>query len=276
MSILKRKSKVTFCENHWLRSQAAVLHEYTKYSELNLFKKTPRITEYMSSSQYILETARNRKEYLKENSISLLPPESKNVNFTELFLKRRSSHDYSGQAVKFQEMSNLLGWSAGVTQRKRLDKKGLEDEIFTSRSYPSGGGLYPCETYVIALNVERLSKGVYHYNNLDHSLDPIDQDLKLTELNRIFMADDYLTKIGFVIIVTSMFERQMTKYGDRAYRLSLIESGHLMQNILLSATAQNLASLSWGGFHDNEVALLLQTDVLNEPPVHMAFVGKGS
>lgn len=276
MSTLKRKSKSTSIENRWLASQAAMLHEYTKYSEMELMKKSPRILEYMSAPRNILETARNFKEYLREDAIPLLEPESLDVNFYSLLKNRRSCHNFSGQATSFQQISNLLGWAAGVTGTRKIKNLGLEDEVLTMRSYPSGGGLYPCETYIIALNVEELDEGVYHYNNIKHALDPIDLNIDRKELIRIFLAEDFSNKIGFMLIVTSMFERQVTKYSDRAYRLSLIESGHLMQNVLLSATAQNLASLSWGGYMDNEVSALLKTDVLSEPPVHVAFVGKGA
>lgn len=274
MSVIKRKPKITAAVDHWMESQASSFHEYTKYSEIELIKKSQRIMEYMTAPRHILETARNVKEYLVEKAIALKPPQSLELNFCDLLSSRRSSHHYSGEAMPFQALSNLLGWAAGVTKTMTLTQPEVAGETLTFRAYPSGGGLYPCETYLVALNVEGLRAGVYHYNNAKHALDPIDLNLDLKEVERTFMAEKYIADIGCIVVVTSMFERQVTKYGDRAYRLSLIEAGHLMQNVLLSATAQDMGSLAWGGYHDNEVSALLRTDVINEPPVHVALVGQ--
>ena len=98
MSILKRKNKSNMSEQHWLESQAAIFHEHTKYSELELSKKTPRIVEYMSSPRYILETTRNFKEYLKEKSISLAKPQTQKVDFYAIDINELS----------YQKKSNIV------------------------------------------------------------------------------------------------------------------------------------------------------------------------
>jgi hypothetical protein len=71
MSLLKRKNKIIESDKHWVNSEAAIIHEHTKYSEMDLFKKSPRILEYLTSPRCILETTRNIKEYLNENIIYL-------------------------------------------------------------------------------------------------------------------------------------------------------------------------------------------------------------
>ncbi|PKH85431.1 SagB/ThcOx family dehydrogenase [Colwellia sp. Bg11-28] len=274
MSVLKRKAKIASSEKHWVESQAAIVHEYTKYSEMELLKRSPRIVEYLVSPRTLLESTRNFKEYLHENSISLPIAESTKHDYVNLLKTRRSSRGFSGKSLPFQELSNLLGWSVGTTKKVDMTNPELKNENVHFRSYPSGGGLYPCEFYVIALNIDELDAGVYHYDNINHALDPINKVIDLKEIECCFLAEKFINDIACIVVVTSVFERTVTKYGDRGYRLALLEAGHLMQNILLSATAQNLASITWGGFHDNSVATMLNTDVISEPPVHAAFIGK--
>jgi SagB-type dehydrogenase family enzyme len=274
MSLLKRKNRIIESDKHWVNSEAAIIHEHTKYSEMDLFKKSPRILEYLTSPRCILETTRNIKEYLNENIIYLAEPDSPKHDFVSLLKNRRSCKTFSAETMEFQELSNLLAWSAGITKQVTVSNGEVQGESLNFRSYPSGGGLYPCETYVIALNIEGLNEGIYHYNNHQHGLDPVDTEFDIKQLERCMLAETVINDIGCIVVVTSVFERTVTKYGDRGYRLSLLEAGHLMQNILLSATAQNLGSLSWGGFHDNALAKLLKSDVISEPPVHTALIGK--
>jgi SagB-type dehydrogenase family enzyme len=148
------------------------------------------------------------------------------------------------------------------------------DEDIGMRAYPSGGGLYPCETYVVAINIYGLEKGVYHYSNRNNELELVHNSIDANELKDTFMAEDFIDSIGCIVVVTSVFERCVTKYGDRGYRISLLEAGHLVQNLLLSSAAQQLHSLAWGGFYDNKVAEFLKVNVIDEPPVHVAFIGK--
>jgi len=275
MSLLKRKSKIQSIGDKWVNSQAAILHEHTKYSEMTILKKALRMNEYAMEPRNKLETVRNFKEYLHEKSVLLNKPELTKHDFVGLLQSRRSSRNFSSETVQFQELSNLLGWSAGVTKKNDItDPPELAGETVNYRAYPSGGSLYPCETYVIALNINELDRGVYHYDSVNHALDPIDKDIKIQEIENCFFTEGQINNIACIIVVTSVFERCVTKYGDRGYRLSLLEAGHLVQNILLSATAQNLASVSWGGFHDNTLATMLKTDVISEAPIHAALIGK--
>ncbi|MBU1308840.1 MAG: SagB/ThcOx family dehydrogenase [Gammaproteobacteria bacterium] len=272
MSLLARKNKTSFAEDHWTGSEAAVFHEQTKHTRVELIKRTPRIRTYLSDLKCIQETGRNYKEYDIYRQIPLSDIQLQKQSLSEALKTRRSSYNFNGEALSFTDLSDLLGAAAGVTIKRPLSRQ-LPDEVLASRSYPSGGGLYPCELYVVAVNVEGLAAGFYHYDNARHGLDPIADASGIAQLATQCLATQYFPNIACALIITSVFERTVTKYGDRGYRLALLEAGHLMQNLLLTATAQGLGNLCWGAYQDNEVASLLQTDVLAEPPVHMAFVG---
>ncbi len=53
-----------------------------------------------------------------------------------------------------------------------------------------------------------------------------------------------------LIFITALFERSTFKYQDRGYRFTLIEAGHVAQNMKLTATALGFSSVNLGGFFD--------------------------
>ena len=60
-------------------------------------------------------------------------------------------------------------------------------------------------------------------------------------------------------------DRNRIKYYDRGYRFSLLEAGHLGQNICLLAEKRKLGSCPLGGYIDSEVDKLL--DIQNTKEV---------
>ena len=70
-----------------------------------------------------------------------------------------------------------------------------------------------------------------------------------------------------------VFWRSRFKYGARAYRFTLLEAGHVGQNLLLAATALGLASVPIGGFFDREVDAFLGVDGLHEASLYLFPLG---
>ena len=274
MSSLKRKLPIIIENYKWMYSQVALLHEQTKLSEASFLKVLPRIQEYLSSIHCLQETARNYKVYAEDQVITLPEIEASDTDFASILKKRRSLQDFSGHKCSLQELSNLLGWSCGVTQSLEMTEEELADEQLHLRTYPSAGGLYPCETYLIAININELNAGIYHYDAIKHQLNPTQSPATTPEIKRAFINSDNVDNACGIIITTSIFERTTTKYKERGYRFALLEAGHIAQNILLSATALNLKSLPWGGYYDDELAQILNIDTRNELPLHTVFFGK--
>jgi SagB-type dehydrogenase family enzyme len=46
----------------------------------------------------------------------------------------------------------------------------LEESVLPKYRYPSGGSLYPVQTYVWIRKVEGLKEGLYYYHPRDHKL----------------------------------------------------------------------------------------------------------
>ena len=76
-----------------------------------------------------------------------------------------------------------------------------------------------------------------------------------------------------MVALTGMFWRSRFKYGDRAYRFTLIEAGHVAQNLLLAAAALRLAAVPVGGFYDRAVDAVLGVDGIYEASLYLVPVG---
>jgi SagB-type dehydrogenase family enzyme len=150
----------------------------------------------------------------------------------------------------------------------------MGDMEMLERPVPSGGGMYPLELYVIALNVSALTNGIYHYAPIGSGLElRCEVTVPAPLLSYLFMGQTLVTESAFICVITAEFSRLMRKYGDRGYRYVLIEAGHVAQNVNLVATSLGLGSCNLGGFFDRELGQLLQLDLDEEFPLYGVAVG---
>ena len=76
-----------------------------------------------------------------------------------------------------------------------------------------------------------------------------------------------------MFFMTAMFERTVFKYGDRGYRFTFLEAGHVAQNMSLVATALGLGCVNIGGFYDREIDEFLGIDGLTHSTLYMLAIG---
>lgn len=74
-------------------------------------------------------------------------------------------------------------------------------------------------------------------------------------------------------MITALFWRCRFKYGLRAYRFTLLEAGHVMQNLLLTAQALGLGAVPIGGYYDRRLDEWLGVDGRNESTLYTAAIG---
>ena len=172
-------------------------------------------------------------------------------------LKRRHSA-FSGDPQKpiaLRELGTLLG----LALQKRPN--------VTNRNYPSGGGLYPIETYLISVALESQISGVFHYNPIKHSLECL-WDLPPHFNMKDVAKNPRSLPLSTLIVFTSVWRRSSAKYGDLAYLHALLEAGHMSENILLTGCALGLNVRPYAGFNDALIEQLLDLDSEREQPVH--------
>ncbi len=205
------------------------------------------------------------KGYPRLDHISLPKPALPKKNIRTVFTERHSFRDFQpNNLIKLtkREISTLLYYSAGLKQTKKT--------VSNYRFYPSAGGRYPLEVYFISHNTEYL-RGVYHYYLRNHSIERL-TTIKSHELKKCFLQK-WVVNASILILITAIFDRTASKYGNRGYRYILQESGHLAQNIYLICAALDLRCCAIGGFRDDIINSILDIDGIKESIIYVLACG---
>lgn len=189
-----------------------------------------------------------------------------NTSISTVLLKRKSERIYSKKKVSLSNLGTLLFYSAGVIP-------GAKTWRATRRFYPSAGARYPLEVYLVTNSIVGLENGLYHYNVRCHSLDVLLQERCLNRTISKLTNQDWVSKSNVIILITSVFWRNQTKYGDRGLRHIFLEGGHLAQNIYLVGNTLDLKVCAIGGFVDDKINKILDIDDEEEGILYVLAVG---
>lgn len=204
------------------------------------------------------------KGYIRLPQIILSEPNKKIAGtFIDTLKQRSSVRRFGSKAIDEVTLSNLLFYSVG----QKLNS--------TRRFYPSAGGRYPLETYVVLMkNInEELKQGLYHYHIKTHSLEALHLDEQAPKEMRELLNQKWSYNSHLFIINTAVFSRTINKYGVRGYRHILAETGYLGQNISLVSTLLKLGSCAIGGYIDDKINKLLDVDGDEESVVAIHTIG---
>jgi SagB-type dehydrogenase family enzyme len=229
---------------------------------------TPRPEEYdlskMLPDDYVMV-----KRY-SGPKINLPEPREINVPISYVIKTRRSCRSMSGDALTLNELSDILYYGYGITGR--IDAYGVKD--FPLHAAPTAGALQSIEVYVLALNVEGIPPGAYHYNYLDHTLEQIYRGfIKYRVLDACY-GQEFIQFASAVIVLTGNIRRGVWKYKSAYYKFMLIDAGCVVENMHLVAHALGLCSCIVAGFDKEKVRSLLYIDDRLEMPLIMIAVGR--
>ena len=169
--------------------------------------------------------------------------------------------DADAPGLGLRTVSRWLYFSYGVTAVIPQKPKPLY-----LRAAPSAGGLYPAEIYLIVRGgVADLEPGLYGYNPLRHQLAPLwsGPDAAVA-LDLACYGNAAVQAAPLVLIASGVFQRSAWRYGERAYRRVLLDTGHLLGNALLAATALGLRTHLTSAFCDQRLNALLRADESDE------------
>jgi SagB-type dehydrogenase family enzyme len=200
-----------------------------------------------------------------------LPPHEKtNDTFFETLRARRTHREFARGKLSLANVSKLLHTTWGVQGYLPTNVFGL----LPHKTSPSGGARHPGEVYLMALRVDGLERGMYHYHPRDHQLARLPAKVS-PRLASAYCADQrYFSGAAALFIMTAVFARTMWKYGrGRAYRVVLLETGHLCQTFCLTATRLGLAPFSTAALRDSMIEKDLGLDGIAESVLYVAGVG---
>ena len=200
------------------------------------------------------------KEYPRFNSRKLSENYLEESELETLLENRESTREFSDKPTTFEDISKVLN-SCRIVDPIRNPEK---------RTYPSGGARFPVELYLATYNVEGIDGGMYHYNMKESELEEIWKRY-LTTVKRDLISP-YLENPSATVIFTSVIPRSEVKYGTRAYPYSLIEAGHMGQNIHLRCKELGLGSCSVSGFVEDKISELLDL-TSEELPIYTISLG---
>jgi len=150
---------------------------------------------------------------------------------------RRSVREFGQRTLSEAEVGQLL-WAA----QGRVDGR---------RTAPSAGALYPLTVRVVD------ASGVWRYVPSDHLLVREVAADKRRALAAAALGQDSVERAPATFVISGDLRITAKKYGAHAERFVLLEAGHVAQNLLLAATALELAAVPIGAFDDAAVRKLL-------------------
>ncbi len=266
------KSRFWFVNEEDVRTTPSMdYHEHSKASEylFNYRAEDPKKTEAMLNRINALAGA--SKVYDCYPGYPLFPRawETLQAGLGELLQHRRTNRTFTATALPSEDVATLLVRALGVNGELPL-KDGTSRPL---RAHPSGGGLFPLETYAFLLDVEALPQGLHHFNPYGPVLNCLKPGDFRHELQAAFMNDPMVDKASMIVVFSAVFMRSRFKYAERSYRFVHLEAGHMMQNLILLGQLLNLSVVPVGGFLDRRLERLMDLDGVEESTIYAAVVG---
>ena len=201
-----------------------------------------------------------------------LPPvrDFPDSEFIQVLKARKTHRQFSKDQVTLASVSELLSLVWGATGF-------LHSPVFGKllhKTSPSGGARHPGEVYLMALRVKGLSPGVYHYHPAHHHLKKISTNATRKKAWLYCARQDYVKDAAALFLMTAVFRRTMWKYHlARAYRVVLLDAGHLCQTFCLVATWLGLAPFCTAALKDTLIEEDLGIDGIRESVLYVAGIG---
>lgn len=211
----------------------------------------------------IFKTVKGPKKSLPARTV----PDSE---FIRVLMARETHREFSHREMTLESLSQLLSLVWGVTGYLHT---GMFGKLLHKTS-PSGGARHPGEVYVMALRVKGLKPGLYHYHPGGHYLKRISANATRQKASLYCARQDHPRNAAALFIMTAVFGRTMWKYvNPRAYRVVLLDAGHLCQTFCLVATWLGLAPFCTAALKDTLIETDLGIDGVRESVLYIAGVG---
>ena len=191
----------------------------------------------------------------------------RDVSLDELIASRKSRRRYSEKPLQFEELSFLLWATQGI--RRKVN------EYTAYRNVPSAGARHSFETYVFARNVQGLDQGLYRFLPLENELGFVKEvpDMKKA-LSEASFGQNFVGLSAAVFVWSCIPYRTEWRYGQTAYRVILMDIGHVGQNLYLACEAVGAGTCTVAAYDQEAMDELLGLDGQEEFAVYLAPVGK--
>ena len=183
-----------------------------------------------------------------------MPPAPRD-SFDEVLDARTTCRNFDGAALlPLELLSRLLARAFGA----RGELHAADDFDVVKKTSPSGGALHPTECYLVAQRVQGLAPGLYHYHVGAHALEPLPMpaDFDIAAFARVAVAGQHwFANAPVLCVLVPRFGRNFWKYRNhpKAYRVCILDAGHLSQTLQLCATREGLGSFVTAAINEVDI-----------------------
>jgi SagB-type dehydrogenase family enzyme len=179
-----------------------------------------------------------------------------------------TSAGFAATPLPLAQLGRLLHFANGVTDATHRERK-----TGRMRAAPSAGALYAGEVYVVAERVRELPPGSYYYDVRQHALVQLERGSLLPRAAQALERPPAAAKAAALVLLSNVFGRYTWRYANRGYRYALIDSGHIGENLRLSANSAGLREVPFSDFHDDALNDLLGLDGREEAVCAVSAIG---
>lgn len=268
--LVERDTEIARREEEYLASwkwgiPAAMLHfcvQDAEFVSLEIAEEM-QVTKSRQTPSPVLHLE-NRDRFSKVLPLNI----AKDNSLTELMARRRTVRECDDTAFVTQDVVadclyaglGITGWTSNCVGKLPL---GMT---------PSGGARNPFEAYLFVKRVEGLAPGIYHYSAVEHSIGLVREGDQ--ELGPLVAGQEWADTMTCAIVLCASLERTMWKYPDQnAYRVVMIEAGHIGQNIMLAATANGLTACPTAALSHSAIRDAIGLERITETPVYALTIG---
>lgn len=232
---------------HDVSKTTSVYDEFHSISRNSGLLKQQLVSHKRHYDPRILELQRNAPLKIASGQrIKLASNKEIARSFSDVVLGRQSTRNFDRRArLTNDELATILFMGNGI---KYTDGGGV-----FHRTVANSGNLGSVEIFFLVLNVEQFEAGIYHFDSLSHEAVLLHKGIFNTWLKLNVFYQPEFADASVVLFLTSNIGRLTEKYGERGYRLALLDTGHVSQNVYLSASSLRLAVCGTAGFIDDEV-----------------------
>lgn len=264
--------------------------EVAKLQRYNALEYGNHVGTIMATPILMDQILNHSNERSLQHRLPLIQPDPDEVSdefiaLTHLFQKRSSTRVFDEKNLSFQKLSVLLNGGYQFMDKPVADfdlipRKKKEP---TRRNIPSAGGIYSIDIYVFNLSVAGIPPGLYHYCARKSVLEivplkkPYSEEPVRSLVDSVFFSENRsdidFSRSDAVVIMTSKLNRIAFKYKDRGLRYAYLEAGAIMQNIYLTAAAENIGVFACGGFYDDELLEILDSRCTDDVVLNSLVIG---
>lgn len=179
------------------------------------------------------------------------------ASYRDVLEGRRTHRDFEDRPVDLDRFADMLHYCFAPLRFVDAGPMG----VMQLRAAASGGARHETTAFAVVWNVDGITPGLYHYDDIRHGLVPLAPSVSREELERITFRQGLFTTAAFGVLTVAVADRLSWKYQHpRAYKILLQDVGHVAQVFSMTAAALGLGAAVTGAFKDTETDDLLQLD----------------